>query len=994
MGGRGHSRRVPSFVFGVGGLASSVGWKGSFTLRVAGKGQIRRLGTATPEQLARQQIDRVLAECGWIVQDYTEMNIAAARGVAVREFPLKTGFADYLLYADGRVIGVVEAKSEGHTLKGVETQSAKYLGGLPAGLPRWTPEGTALPFAYESTGTETQFTSNLDPEPRSREVFAFHRPEELIRLVQLKEQVRGNLRKMPELETSRLWDKQITAIGNLEKSLASDHPRSLIQMVMGAGKTFTACNIAYRLIKFGGAKRILFLVDRNNLGKQTLNEFQQFASPYNQYKFTEEFGVQQLRKNAIDPAAKVVITTIQRLYSILKGEEEFDESGEEASMFEAATSLVKQPLPVVYNEKIPPEFFDFIVIDECHRSIYNIWRQVLEYFDASLIGLTATPSAQTIGFFQNNLVMEYTHEQAVVDGVNVGYDVYRIETEVTKNGAKLTKDPAYLVPKRDRTTRKKRYAALDADVEYKGTQLDRDVVNPSQIRLVIETFRNRLPEIFPGREECPKTLVFAKTDQHADDITEIIRQVFGKGNEFCQKITSKSTGKKPEELLNEFRNSYFPRVAVTVDMIATGTDVKALECLLFMRNIASAAYFEQMKGRGCRVISSDALQAVTPDAPGGRKTHFVIVDAIGVTESEKTLSKPLDRQPTVPLEKLLNTVAAGAASPDIVSTLAARLARLDRSLDEGRKEEIGKESAGRGPAALAAELLASIDADLNAARAAEKYKIPKGQEPSEQQVEEVERGAMAAALKPFLNPKLRNTILRVKAAAEQVFDEVNHDQLIRAGFDAAALEKARSVVTSFKEFIEENKDEIEALRVLYSRPYRAGLRYGQVKELAQKLGVPPFYVDAKKPESVLRLWQAFEAAEGMASNTGKTGSLPPTPSLREGASRRGGRQLVDLIALVRHALDGKTALVPIDAVVEERYSAWLAEKAKSGITHAPEQRKWLDAIKDHIATSLAIDAEALEEVPFKQMGGLGAAYEVFGQSLTGILEEMNERLVA
>lgn len=907
------------------------------------------------------------------------MNIGAGPGVAVREFPLKTGFADYLLYADGRVIGVVEAKPEGHTLKGVELQSSKYLAGLPVGLPRWTPDGTALPFAYESTGTVTQFTNNLDPEPRSREVFAFHRPEELIRLAGLERQLRANLRQMPALDTSKLWEKQVAAIQNLEKSLANDHARSLIQMVMGAGKTFTACNIAYRLIKFGGAKRVLFLVDRNNLGKQTLNEFQQFASPYNQYKFTEEFGVQHLKKNAIDPAAKVVITTIQRLYSILKGEEEFDESGEEASMFETANALVKQPLPVVYNEKIPPEFFDFIIVDECHRSIYNVWRQVLEYFDATLIGLTATPSAQTIGFFQNNLVMEYTHEQAVLDGVNVGYDVYRIETKVTKDGATLIKDPAYLVPKRDRTTRKKRYAALDEDVQYTGTQLDRDVVNESQIRLVLRTFKERLPEIFPGRTECPKTLVFAKTDLHADDVTRIIREEFGKGNDFCQKITSKSTGKKPEELLNEFRNSYMPRVAVTVDMIATGTDVKALECLLFMRNISSAAYFEQMKGRGCRIISPDALQAVTPDAPGGVKTHFVIVDAIGVTESEKTLSKPLDRQPSVPLEKILNTIAAGAASSDIVSTLAARLARLDRSLDDGKKDEIGKESAGRGPAALAAELLASIDVDLNSARAAEKFKLPAGQEPSEQQLEHVERSAMAAALKPFLNPKLRNTILRVKAAAEQVFDEINHDTLVRAGFDAAALEKARSVVTSFKRFIEENKDEIEAIRILYSRPYRAGLRYGQVRELAQKLGVPPFYVDAKKPESVLRLWRAFEAAESV-----KTGAK----------SKGGGRQLVDLIALVKHALDGKTPLVPVDAVVEERYAAWLAEKAAAGATFAPEQKKWLDAIKDHIAASLAIDADALEEVPFKQMGGLGAAYKVFGESLSTLLDEMNERLVA
>jgi len=931
----------------------------------------------TREEQAREIIDRQLAASGWLVQSRDDMNINAGPGVAVREFPLTTGFADYLLYAGAKAIGVIEAKPAGHTLRGVETQSAKYIGGFPKGLPRWTPDGSPLPFAYESTGAVTHFTNNLDPDPRSREVFAFHRPDELIRLASLERQLRASLQHMPALDTSRLWDKQITAIENLEKSLAAGHPRSLIQMVMGAGKTFTACNIAYRLIKFAQAKRVLFLVDRNNLGRQTLNEFQQFASPYNQYKFTEEFGVQHLKKNSIDPAAKVVITTIQRLYSILKGEDEFDESGEEFSMFETAPALIKEPLPVIYSAKIPPEFFDFIIVDECHRSIYNVWRQVLEYYDAFLIGLTATPSAQTIGFFNGNLVMEYTHEQAVLDGVNVGYDVYRIETQITKDGAKLAKDPAYLVPRRDRSTRKKRYAALDNDVPYTGAQLDREVVNESQIRLVIRTFKEKLPEIFPGRNECPKTLVFAKTDLHADDVTRIIREEFGKGNDFCQKITSKSTGKKPDELLNEFRNSYMPRVAVTVDMIATGTDVKPLECLLFMRNISSAAYFEQMKGRGCRIISPDALQSVTPDAPGGVKTHFVIVDAIGVTESEKTLSKPLDRQPSVALDKILNTVAAGAVSVDIVSTLAARLARIDREIDDDQRAQIEQASGGHSPAALAAALLASIDPDATAARAAAQLNLPPDQAPTDQQLDQVEREQMTAVLKPFLKPELRKTILRVKASSEQVIDELNRDTLKRSGFDATALAKARSVVTSFKAFIEENKDQIEALRILYSRPYRTGLRYGQVKELAQKLGVPPFYVDPKKPETVGRLWQAFETTE---------------PEAVQG--KGGGRQLVDLVALVRHALDGQTPLVPVEEVVEVRYAAWLADKAKAGVTFPAEQRKWLDAIKDHIAASLAIDAEALENVPFKQMGGLGAAYEVFGESLPTLLSEMNERLVA
>lgn len=926
----------------------------------------------TPEQKARVKIDRMLAQCGWIVQDRGGMNITAGEGVAVREFPLKTGYIDYMLYADGKAIGGVEAKPEGHTLTGVETQSYKYAEGLPDGLPHYH---LPLPFAYESTGTETQFTNGLEPDARSRLVFSFHRPKELIRLAKLERQVRANLREPPPLETERLWRIQVDAITHLERSLAANKPRSLIQMATGSGKTFTACNFCYRLIKFANAHRILFLVDRNNLGTQTINEFQQFDSPHTTYKFTEEYNVQHLRKNTIDPASKIVITTIQRLYSILKGEEEFEQANEDASLFESAHSLVKEPLPVVYNPRIPIETFDFIVVDECHRSIYNVWRQVLEYFDAFIIGLTATPTAQTIGFFEGNLVQDYTHEQAVADGVNVGYDVYRIETEITADGAKLAKEPGVFVPHRDRRTRQTRYEELNDDLTYTANQLDRDVVNPNQIRLVIETFRARLfTEIFPGRTEVPKTLIFAKTDLHADDITRIVREVFGKGNDFCQKITSKTTGRKPDELLKEFRNSYNPRIAVTVDMIATGTDVKPLECLLFMRNIHSASYFEQMKGRGCRVVNPDDLQSVTPDAR--RKTHFVIVDAIGVCENDKSVSKPLDRTPSVPLAKVLNSVAAGMANDDVVSTLASRLARLQKQIDEPQAEEIERVSdVPGGLPRLTATLLDSIDPDANTRRAAETFDVPEGVTPTEEQVREAEREAMAEALRPFHNPRLRDTILQFKTASEQVIDEATPDALRKAGFDAAAKEKARTLLSDFKRFIEENKDGIEAIRVLYSRPHRAGLRYRHVRELAAKLDRPPFYVTPKQPDSVGRLWSAYEAVE---------------PEKVRGR----GSSLVDLIALVRHAIEPDLPLVPIGVAVGENYQKWLADQDRAGVTFTPEQRQWLDAIRDHIAKSLSIEQDDLEEVPFSRFGGLGKAYQLFGDRLTAILAELNERLAA
>ncbi len=922
-----------------------------------------------PEQAARQEIDRQLTECGWLIQDFRQIHISAGLGVAVREFPLATVEADYLLYVNGKAIGVIEAKAEGHTLTGIETQSSKYADGLPPNLPNYR---LPLPFAYESTGAVTQFTNNLEPDARSRAVFTFHRPEELLRLVKLEKQVRGLLRAMPPLNAEKLWQVQREAITNLEKSLADNRPRSLIQMATGSGKTFTAVNACYRLIKHAGAKRILFLVDRNNLGKQTLSEFQNYLSPYNGYKFTEEYTVQHLKKNTIDPASKVCITTIQRLYSMLKGEEEYNEANEEGSLFEADTSLVKEALPVVYNPKIPIETFDFIIVDECHRSIYNIWRQVLDYFDAFLIGLTATPSTQTIGFFNSNLVQEYTHEKAVVDRVNVGYDVYRIETEITANGAKLKKVPGLFVPHRDKRTKKTKHKQLDDDLTYTANQLDRDVVAENQIRLVIRTFKDKLPEIFPGRTEIPKTLVFAKTDLHAEDIVRIIREEFARGNDFCQKITAKSH--KPDELLQQLRTAYNPRIAVTVDMIATGTDVKPLECLIFMRNIRSLNYFEQMKGRGCRIVDPDVLQSVTPDAR--HKTHFVIVDAVGVCEDEKSTTKPLDRKPSVKLDKILNMVAAGAVTDDIVSTLAARLARLDQQVSPTHQKEIQKASAGQSLARLSATLLTSIDPDVNAQLAKQKFSIPVDQEPTEKQIEQLEKERMTAALQPFLDPKLRNIIIQAKEMAEQIIDKVTPDTIRRSGFDAAALEKAKSLCTSFKQFIEDNKDEIEALQILYSQPYRAGLRFSQVKDLAAKLNQKPFYVDPSHPETLTHIWQAYELVEP------------------EKVRGKGGRQLVDVIALVRHAIDPNKPLAPIGITVEERYQQWLTEKQSAGVAFNTDQRKWLDAIKDHIASSLNIEQDDLDEVPFNQIGGLGKAYELFGEKLHAILTELNVRLAA
>ena len=944
----------------------------------------------TPEDRARQNIDKLLTDAGWIVQDKRATNLSAGRGIAVREFPLKPGHgeADYLLFVDGSPLGVVEAKKEGDTLTGVELQTTKYSEGIPESLP--TPR-RPLPFQYQSTGVETRFTNLLDPDSRSRGVFSFHRPETLDQWLTQELQhpgstVRAKLRNMPEFATEGLRLAQIKAIRNLEGSLGQDRPRALIQMASGGGKTYTACNSIYRLIKHAGAKRILFLVDRSNLGRQTLKEFQHFSTPEENRFFTELYNVQHMQSNKLDDVCKVCITTIQRLYSMLKGEEEFDPAQEEQSGFEASL-LQKEPVPVGYNPRLPIETFDFIVTDECHRSIYNLWRQVLEYFDAFIIGLTATPSKQTFGFFNQNLVMEYSHEQAVADGVNVGFELYRIRTLITEQGS--TVNAGFYVDKRDKLTRKVRWQQLDEDLSYSANQLDRDVVAKDQIRTIIQTFRDRLfTEIFPGRTEVPKTLIFAKDDSHADDIVQIVREEFGKGNDFAQKITYRTgtarvvakkktedgreaeevtwvnTGKKPEDLLSSFRNSYNPRIAVTVDMIATGTDIRPLEIVFFMRTVRSRGFFEQMKGRGTRVITTDDLQAVTPDARS--KTHFIIVDAVGLSEEEMSDTQPLERKRTVPFEKLLEAISFGNREPDVLSSLASRLARLDRELSDDDRTQL-TQAAGQPLARITSRIVEALDPDIQIEAA---KRTTGAAEPTQEQVKQAATKLIQEAAQPIAtNPNLRNRLIEIRRSYEQTIDTVSKDQLLSAGHDPAAKQKAQSIVQSFEQFIRENKNEITALQILYSRPYRQRLTLPQIEELAKAIERPP------RAWTADRLWQAYRALD------------------RSKVRGSGQRVLADLVSLVRFAMHEQTDLYPFRDDVHKNFARWMAQQESNGRQFTAEQRQWLEAIRDHVAASLTIESEDFEYEPFVQRGGLGKAYQVFGKDLEPILKELNEVLV-
>ena len=911
----------------------------------------------TPEARARQTIDAMLEAAGWVVQNRDQLEFGAGLGIAVREFPTTQGPADYLLFVNKVAVGALEAKPEGQTLSAVADQTHKYLTAKPLNVP----EGRVrMRFGFESTGTETLFRDLQDPDSRSRTVFAVQRPETLADLLQRPLTLRARLRATPALHAQGLRQCQIEAVTGLERSHALGKPRALVQMATGAGKTFAAVSSVYRLAKEFDAERIVFLVDRANLGRQTLAEFQNYVTPDDGRKFTELYNVQLLDSNRIDPVAKVVITTIQRLYSILRGETEFEGSNEERSQHELGMDA--KAVTVAYNPRIPPEFFDFVITDECHRSIYNLWRGVLEYFDAFLIGLTATPSKQTFGFFNQNLVTEYTYEKSVADGVNVVFDVYRIRTQVSEQGGAL--DAGEWVDRRDKATRQTRWETLEDELSYRKNDLDRSVVVKDQIRTVLKQYLEVIvKEAFPERQYLPKTLIFAKDDSHAEDIVRMLRDEFAFSNDAVKKITYSC--EKPEELIKQFRTAFNPRIAVTVDMVSTGTDIRALESVFFMRDVRSNLYYQQMVGRGTRTINVNELRSVTPDAAS--KNRFILVDAVGVVESHKTDMRPLERKKSVSFEKLMNAVSLGARDEDTVLSLANRLARLERELDPADRTEI-ESTAGVTLSALVGALLSAFDPDAISDHA----KATTGSDaPSAADISASSETLLEAACAPFDKPKLRKVLLDVKTRNEQTIDINTKDRILESGIDTSDGARALSAVQNFQTYLAEHRDEITALQVYYSRPQGQRPTLELVKRLAHSIARPPF---ALTPE---RLWAAYERLEASRVKPSSATTL-----------------LTNLVSLVRFALQETETLEAFPDSVERKFNEWLGAQASAGKVFTSEQLEWLDLIRSRVADSLAVTAQDLEFEPFADKGGVYRANKVFGTQLEPLLEELSSALVA
>ena len=923
-----------------------------------------------PEQIARDNIDKQLIACGWVIQDKDKINLNASIGIIVRYYLTQGGKeTDYVMFVDKKPVGVIEAKreEEGVRLTVHETQSEEYATSKLKYL-----NNDSLPFVYDSTGDVTRFTDFRDPKPRSRPVFTFHRPETFRSWLKKEKSLRNSLNNLPILPTEGLRECQIIAINKLDKSFKEYKPKALSQMATGAGKTYTAVTFIYRLLKFTEAKRILFLVDTKNLGEQAEQEFMSYLPVDDNRLFTTIYGVHRLKSSYVPADNHVYISTIQRLYSILKGTE-LDETAEEENPNERWQP--KEPMPVVYNEKLPIEFFDFVVIDECHRSIYNLWMQVLQYYDSFQIGLTATPDNRTFGYFNQNIVSEYNHEQAITDGVNVGHDVFLIETKITQQGATIEKGE--YVERREKLSRKKRWEMQDENETYGANQLDKNIVNPNQIRLIIKTFKEMLPDIFKNEKrfdengifETPKTLIFAKTDSHADDIINIVREEFGEGNSFCKKITYKNSDEDPKSVLAQFRNDYYPRIAVTVDMIATGTDVKPLECLLFMRDVRSRNYFEQMKGRGTRVIPLDDLRKVTPTAKF-IKDHFVIVDAVGVTKSCKTDSRPLEKKPGVPLKDLLNAVTVGNRDEDVFSSLANRLSRLEKQISEQEKQQFSEMTNGKSLNQVVKELLNAYNPDVIDDLKAKVETELSGESPikKEEAFNKLHDALKEKAADVFTG-ELINYIYNVRRAHEQTIDITNPDTLINKGAATDLKQRAENLIADFKTWIEQHKNEITALQIFYSQPFRRReLTYKMIQEVLEKLKLD------KPLLAPMQVWRAYEQLDKV---TGKPLS-----------------ELIALVSLIIKVSGIDEVLTSYDKSVDKNFQEWVFKKQAGATKFNEEQMQWLRMLKDHIATSIHIDADDLDYTPFDAEGGKGKMFQLFGDKMNDIIYELNEALAA
>ena len=887
----------------------------------------------TPEEKARQKTDLWFAEAGWKVinrEDYEPTCTA----VAIREGLLKGNLeADYFLFINGKAIGVLEAKREeiDPFSNNVCEQAVLYAKSVPHIYQAYQ---KPLPFIFTSNGKELFFCDFREQKQSFKQIMAIPTPYELVKQLGISDYFAG----LPSLQKKGLRDCQYEAVTELEKSFRSGQNRALMVLATGAGKTYTACLAAYRLLSYTPMRRVLFLVDRNNLGKQAEGEFGTFRLTENGDAFNTIFTVNRLRSSSIPSDSNVVISTIQRLFSFLRGDTIEDNDNDDDN--EPTEEVVLPP-----NPNLPHDYFDLIIIDECHRSIYGNWRKVLEYFDtARLVGLTATPIPETMAFFNNNRIVNYTLEKSIVDGVNVDCRVYRIKTQVTENGGAILEGEK--IKEETRYTGDVKTISNKETKTYTNKELNRSVINPAQIKLILSTYRDVVyTELFndPQREAnfdyLPKTLIFALNETHASNIVQIAKEVFGHTDDrFVQKITY-SAGDS-NELIRQFRNDKDFRIAVTCTLVATGTDVKPLEVLIFMRDVESLPLYIQMKGRGVRTIGDEQLRNVTPNAFS--KDCFYLIDAVGVTEHEKTIPTITDELTTkiITLKELLEQITHGYLPDEHLKRLAATLSRIYNKADNSQRTEFIR--------------LANDDMKELASRIYEAFEnniLPpfiSTKEPNN------ERKGLVA---PLANHADARRYLLILAAGFVNTLMPGEDTLISKGF---SIEEAKSTTEAFEDFCKEHSDEIEALRIIYNNEGEP-ITYSMLKDLENKLKMANNHFTSKQ------LWNSYAI-------------LNPN-SVRRSSTKEESDALTNIIQLVRFALRQIERLDSVVSTSKQYFNLWLGQNQRE-ITD--KQREVISRIVDYIASNGACTIKEIREDDATQAAQMIRAF--------GNMQKANEAL--
>ena len=867
----------------------------------------------TPEEKARVKIDQWLTEAGWKVINRDEFE-ANSTAVAVREaLTIGNKEADYFLFINGKAVGVLEAKREeiDVTRHIVSEQVETYARGVPS---YYTAFQKPLPFLYKSNGKQFYFRDFREQDSIYEDIYTMHKPKRMAEMLGMEDPFAG----LPTLNKKGLRDCQYEAISELEKSFRSGQNRALMVLATGAGKTYTACLASYRMLAFTPMRRVLFLVDRNNLGKQAENEFGTFRLTENGDAFNTIYTVNRLKSAKIPSDSNVVISTIQRLFSLLKGEEIVDTDEDD----EGNTSAEEIVLPD--NPNLPRDFFDLIIIDECHRSIYGNWRKVLEYFDsAKLIGLTATPVPETMAFFNNNRIVNYTLEKSIIDGVNVDYRVYRIKTKATEEGGAIREG--------DKLERLTRYTGAVQQISnretknYTSNELNRSIINPAQIKLILQTYKDAVyrdmfndPQRDANFDYLPKTLIFALNEAHATNIVQIAKEVFERTDDrFVQKITY-SAGDS-NELIRQFRNDKDFRIAVTCTLVATGTDVKPLEVVMFMRDVESAPLYTQMKGRGVRTIGDEQLRNVTPNAFS--KDCFYLVDAVGVTEHEHTIPTQVDgpETETITLKMLLEKISHGYLPDNYLKRLAATLARLHNKANTQQREEF---------AVLAKDNMNDISSRIY--EALENQALPPFVCTEETNNER--KGLVA----PLANHADARRYLLILAAGFVETLMPGEDELISQGF---SIEEAKSTTEAFEDFCRKHCDDIEALRIIYNSNGEA-ITYSMLKDLENKLKM------ANNRFSSKQLWNSY--------------AIISPEKVRRATTKEEAEALTNIIQLVRYAYHQIEKLESVTHSVGKYFNLWVGHWQKN-YKLTDKQREVISQVVDYIAANGACTVKNIRE---------------------------------